>query len=111
MKARDKAYPISFINGDKNITKAVELASGIESLPSEIKPYFNSSIRFIQYFFSLKQDVTNLSSDSCYLDFLQKYTLNLEEDLKYAQEKNLPADVINSIITRKTIVEMEMVNL
>ncbi|EPS8491340.1 hypothetical protein ACVH8U_000151 [Yersinia enterocolitica] len=111
IKARDKTFSLSFINGDKNITKAVELASGIESLPPEIKPYFNSSIRFIQYFFSLKQDVTNLSSDSCYLDFLLKYTLNLEEDLKYAQEKNLPADVINSIITRKTIVEMEMVNL
>ncbi|MBW5846021.1 hypothetical protein [Yersinia enterocolitica] len=106
-KERDKIYPLSFVVESNNITKAVNFIKIIDRLPDEVKKSFYGTVRFTQYFFSIKQDVINLSNNFCYLDFINNYILELNADLKRAQERNAPTKVINAINSHIKMVEAE----
>ncbi|EMZ5188726.1 hypothetical protein ACT0OT_004146 [Yersinia enterocolitica] len=109
IKKRDKSFPFNFLIESNDIYKAFEFAYALESTPIEIKPHLSRTINFIDNFFSIKQDVINLSIYGCFASFIDDYIYNLKSDLTLAQESNISKTVINAIKSHITAAERQKI--
>lgn len=109
IKKRDKSFPLDFLIESNDISKAFEFANALENTPIEIKPHLSRTINFIDNFFSIKQDVINLSVYGCFASFIDDYIYNLKSDLILAQESNISKTVINAIKSHITAAERQKI--
>lgn len=110
-KKRDKSFPFDFLTESDDISIAFDFANALENTHVEIKPHLTWSINFIDNFFSIKQDVINLSIYGCFAKFIDDYIYNLKSDLTLAQESNASKTVINAIKNHITAAEYQKNNI